>query len=318
MEKELDLTSEEKSTQFTFIEEILLLKKRMKRERFITHSAYLVIIAIILSLWKCDGDKKENLLMSANHKADSLQKIVNDYQSHKPIISSQKSFDSDGKSGTYGFIEWVSKDAFGKDNIFIEDVIKKIPYKVEVPIPCPEIPECPELKDSCVMDTIKAELWENSSSDSAKRLHVFEGFRLIPYSNSSYQLNICKKEFPKPEPYVYSYTKTFVDQSLIKRAKTKHWVATGGRFLAMLAYNRLYHSDSQFAITVNDVGPYEDANPLRNSNIADKNIAKWKSAGEVGIWLLHGGSEVLDYSAQNDYSNAYSSEQMSATFYIYF
>jgi len=304
-------------------------------KKWMTYMFFITVIFVIWLLQECSGDKKDALVLATTQRCDSLQKLLddcqnqlNDCKNQKPILIVERSVDRDNNLGTSvraifdpnKNYPWITTDS-----VFIKDVVRTYSYKINVPAPCPKVlcPECPqyELKDSCVVDTIKVNVTENNHYDSSKKiLFAFEGFRLYPTITSpNFKSDFsCFKKSPEKMSYSYSYNKIFIDKDLIKSAKIKNWVATGLRLLSMGGYAYLYHSDRQFAISANGVGPYEEGNPFRGNNLIDRKIATRKACGEVGLWVLFGGSEWLNYSSQNDYQNAYSSEMMSVTFNVQF
>lgn len=302
--------------------------KRRKRERFNTHGIYLFIIVIILLLWKNCANEKDAQNANLTQQIDSLknannllQKEKENLKNRKPVLSMMKYVNGDQL-----FTAIIGNANDKRPSVML---VKAKHYPVKEFVPYPEFttyncPECLEL-DSCVMDTMKVELIENSPNSSNQLSKEFRVFPVSLYSGSLSKNNAklldCNNQLYgkiKPYSYMYSYNRATIDKSLIKSAKIKHWAATGLRVLAMISYNRLYHSNQQYAVTINGVGPYEEGNPYKEQNLKDRKIAKQKSWLEAGIWILYGTSEVVDYSSQCDYSNAYSSEMMNVTVNINF
>lgn len=318
--------------------------KPRKNRRWMIHVIYLAIFIAILLLLKCCSDKKEkeheaeklswlqkeDSLKSKNfglgkendslkwrtweleYSNDSLKSRIEELENRKatPIF---KEGIKDGKSGKWVLAIIVPLNDPRKSTLFIEDCL-----------PVPECPPCPEIRDSCIVDDFSVTIAE-IIQDSSKNLFDSKGKRLFPvYDVRGYKPDLKSKsscfDIAPSEQISYSHTinQISVNNDLIKRAKTKHWIATGGRLLSMAGYAWLHHSDKQFAITYNGIPPYDSNNPYKTANDSDERIAGQKAWAERGIWLLYGGSEALDYSATRDFMNAYSLNKVTLTFDLNF
>lgn len=316
-------------------------EKSKKSRLWVTHAIYWpIIIGLIFLLCKqCSDSKKEFQRLEREYQAsmDSLSQEM--ARSRLAIRNLEKSNDSlglrilelknrkavliikegiiNGKSGRRISAVIVPSTDKRASSRFIEDVIKPVPFEVVVPA------KCPEIKYSCIVDTFNVKINE-STRDYSKDLFNFTGYRLFPSSDFLYMDKPEKKsscfdlEASNSVPYSYTFNQYAVDNTLVKRANTKYWIATGGRLISMLGYAWLHHSDKQFAITYNGIPPYDPANPYKDANDSDKKIAGNKAWAERGIWLLYGGSEVLGYSGYRDLVNAYSVREVTLTFNLDF
>ncbi|MFH1503354.1 MAG: hypothetical protein ABIE36_01730 [Candidatus Diapherotrites archaeon] len=310
-------------------------EKPKKNRRWMIHVFLAILIAILL-LWKCcSGETKkeyqENITSltqerdSVIKENDSLKLRINELENRKAVLNVTDTV-ADRSSGK--FVEAIIVPLYDsrKSSLFIKDVVKTVKVEVPVPVECPPVPECPELliaKDSCIMDTLNLNITESGedyskvltdSSFSYPKLFISSDFVKKDFS-SEYRSCFDSR---KPIQVIHNWTNVKVDYQLIKKAKTKHWIATTGRLASMLGYALLYHSDKQFAITYNGIPPYDKSNPYEPDNSLDKKIAGNKVWAERGIWLLYGGSEVLEYSSTRDFRNAYSYNQMTVTFNLNF
>jgi hypothetical protein len=128
------------------------MKEKISHERLITHLIYIAIIAIFILFFCNKCVNKNNLISSLTNKADSLQTLLNDCRNQKAVPNVNDTL-INGKSGKYITAKIVALTSLEESSMFIEDVIKRVPFKVLVYSKCPTCPitECPKLKvDSCV------------------------------------------------------------------------------------------------------------------------------------------------------------------------
>ena len=78
----------------------------------------------------------------------------------------------------------------------------------------------------------------------------------------------------------------------------------------MAGYAWLWHSDKQFAITENGIGPYEEGNSFLESNLRDRDIAGGKAILEVGLWLGQGGSDYFEERSRKNYQKSFKVQDM--------
>jgi hypothetical protein len=188
-------------------DEKLLLEKKMKRRSFILGSIIVGLI-ILLFFQKCSGDKKDAQIVNLIAQNDSLQNSLNDIKNHKCVLVINRGTDyKTGKNGYHINIVEVPKDDVGYDYAFIEDkyVIKRIPYKVKVPVPCPMI-TCPDANQDLINQIAKTESLLNDSLDVCLDKQYRQDSVVVLMAKK-----IQLKSFLLNSPPSINYTNTFIE-----------------------------------------------------------------------------------------------------------
>jgi len=178
-------------------------------------------------------------------------------------------------------------------------------------------------RDTCITDPFNISVYEPADF-GAKLLNSCNGQRAFStfdlFGNRSELKSKSCVELTNDDlvRLSFSVNQYFVDNDLLKSANIKLWISRGLRLATMIAYNRLYHSDKQFAITANGIAPLDKNNPFYESNKKDYEIAGKKVWGERAIWAGYLGSEGLNQWALNDLGKAYYSKSMTYTVVLKF
>jgi len=223
--------SGKKISMKSLTEENSLLKKRMKRERFITHGFYLVVIIIIIILFRnCSGESKSNFEAQLQSKNDSINLLninIANLENRKAVLVVSNA-DSSGVTGRFVEAKIVPMNDLGKSSIFIADVIKrieiKVPYLVECP-PAPKTEPCPIV----VIDSCKEKVCLDSLINDTVNVSLTKQYRDdVPIS--LVQKKILLKDFLSSSPPSLDYNNVYVEYlPNIYRQKTKNafWSGVG-------------------------------------------------------------------------------------------
>lgn len=281
-------------------EENSLLKKKMRRERFITHSLYLVI-TIVLVLLLCKTCK-ENSQSKTDLKVNVIfyKKIIEDLNKEIAILRDKKAIleveraTENGKTGTKVSAKIVKLSECGYSVKFIPDVIKRVRVEVPVPVKCPEVTPCPELP--VVKDTLPLVKAISSIPDTLK-LSVE---RVTPKSTSLLysQVSVLPTQFNgvrNRSQFNYDVVPDLHMKEYWKKARTHLWIGTGLASAGVLGFTAtMFYNVPTFG-EYNGLGYFDHANKYYDRNVHQRerlNALKWARGVSIGVGVL-GGAEII-------------------------
>lgn len=221
--------------------------KPKKNRRWMIHAIYLAILIAILLLWKCCSGKTEkehqanmiSLMVPLTQENDSLKSRINQLENQKAVLVVTNTV-KNHSSGKFVEAIIVSSDDPRESSLFIEDVIKRVPFKVLVSVECPPVPKCPELpiaKDSCIEKVCLDSLTKDSIEVCLDKQYRTDSSRILMLKK------LALKDFILDNPsvnYPHTYTEYLPNPYRQKADKAfKNAMISGGSAVVLYGLTEL-------------------------------------------------------------------------------